>query len=175
VTWSLINGTYASGTTLSATTGNKVTLVVDITETNSTITIRATHPGTTTANSAYQDITINIKLPVGATTFTDTNGVVWHVLKDNRSAVGTPTSFKTEDGSIETSDGSGTMLIVTEKVYGTGGLTSYGDGISYNSSDNFVQYQNSVDGVKLFWAFPKKDESCDFSHTRQSIQGDLGS
>jgi hypothetical protein len=138
VTWSLINGTYASGTTLSAATGNKVTLAVDVKEVNSTITIRATHPGTTATNSAYQDITINIKLPVGATSYTDSSGIVWRVLKDNR--VG---ALNALDGSA--SNGDGTMLLLTDRAYSNGDRLNWTDyNTSYNSTNEFRFYEQTT-------------------------------
>jgi hypothetical protein len=83
-------------------------------------------------------------IPAGATSFTDRTGVTWRILKDNRPVAGTPTSFMTEDGSIETSDGTGTMLLLTDRVYSHGDSLVWGGyNAFYNTTNVFTTYDQS--------------------------------
>ena len=75
---------------------------------------------------------IPLIIPTGATSFTDTNGVEWLILKDNRQT-------------------DGTIFIVTKHVYGGGeslGWNSPNTGKKYHDTDVFVKYENSKGGFK---------------------------
>jgi hypothetical protein len=150
LSYALTSAGHASGTALSGT-GANTTLTIDSAESiGSTITIRVSHPGANgnSATGDYKDITVTVIppsiLPKDATTFTDTvtgGTVVWKVLKDNRPTAGTSTT--NAFGKTDTSTGDGTVLMITEKVYGTGGLTSLGTGYTYHSTGSWVQYENA--------------------------------
>jgi hypothetical protein len=126
-----IMGAHAPATTITSVAG-VATLNVPVSETNNSLTIRVSYPGTPTGtpgvyntNGATRDITVTVSglvIPAGATTFTDTNGVVWKILQDNRNP----------------NTGHGTIFAVTANMY------SSGSSLTYNRNDAVLYYNSST-------------------------------
>jgi hypothetical protein len=142
VTWSVI-GTHNAGTTIT-TPGATATLSAATAESATTLTVRVTYPGVGTRSvDVSVGVVSNFPITPGAKTYTDSNGIVWKILKDNRPASGTAATGGT-------SDGSGTVLLLTDKIYGTGSTGSVGSVLTYHISVNYVQYPASLGTYRTF-------------------------
>ena len=139
---------YGAGTTLTDNGDGTATLTADYNELETVIRVRVTYAGD---NGANNEVLVTVKptpptIPVGATEFTDKSGVEWVVLKDNRPPSGTAAIGGT-------SNGMGTMLIVTKYVHNNAtsilwsGNNPNGE-LTYHDVYAFVKYENSLGDFK---------------------------
>ncbi|MCL1909516.1 MAG: Ig domain-containing protein, partial [Kiritimatiellaeota bacterium] len=159
-TWeyAVTDGTFPPGLSLNAATGE----ITGTPTTEGTYTFTVTATPNNGGDPVSQEFTITVDavalLPSGATSFTD-GDVTWKVLKDNRPTSGTtvPNAF----GVSPISDGSGSVLIITEKVYSSDvSTTAWGNAFQYNNGATWINYAsmvsvagNSYKGVAdAFWS-----------------------